>query len=300
MHRPEPAEAPKPVKDDKAPITRPVHEKEHALYLGDATHHRVRSMPAESRPLQSEFTMSLPMVRVTLPEALDADHTTISTEIGDVDLSRDHLLGSIDLVAGKYGGAQYLGYRPARVDLITPARALHTRFGAIAVYLGYRNKTDRGPSFYLLEAGTATGDAKMIYYSPDMKLIPSVTSGYLPTPFVTMQNSYSGGITMRPPPDEDEPDVLVVHSHVKGEREPYITVTVKYRRPKSFDLPVPAELTANAGTRVAVIAQTMGLPKAEDLEKVLAEIGKHRAWQQFPHYVAPAAPPASATPPAAR
>src|SRR4029077_8046228 len=116
--------------------------------------------------------------------------------------SRDHLLGSVDLVAGKYGGADYLGYRPPRIDLITPARAANTRFGAIAVYLGYRNKADRGPSFYLLEAGTATGDAKMIYFSPSMKPITSVTSYYLPTPFVTMRNTYSGGLTMKPAPSE--------------------------------------------------------------------------------------------------
>ena len=112
------------------------------------------------------------------------------------------------------------------MDLITPARALHTRFGAIAVYLGYRNKADRGPTFYLLEAGTATGDAKMIYFSPDMKPIGSVTSGYLPTPFVTMRNTYSGGVAMGVAPDEDEPkERLVVSSYAEGAKEPYITVT---------------------------------------------------------------------------
>lgn len=62
------------------------------------------------------------------------------------------------------------------------------------------------------EAGTATGDAKMIYFSPDMKPISSVTSYYVPTPFVTMRNTYSGGVTMQAAPHEDEPDELLVES----------------------------------------------------------------------------------------
>ncbi len=142
---------------EAAPITKHVQEKEHRLYFGDATHHRVKAMPPAQQPMQSEFTVPLPMVRVTLPETLDASALTIATEIGDVDLGKDHLLGSVDLIHAKYGGAPYLGYRPGRVDLITPARFAGGRFAAMALYLGYRHKADRAPSFYLLEAGTATG-----------------------------------------------------------------------------------------------------------------------------------------------
>ncbi|MFT3770495.1 MAG: hypothetical protein QM820_34130 [Minicystis sp.] len=278
---------------EKAPLTRPVHEKDHRLYLGDATHHRVKSAPPESKPMESQFTLSLPMVRVTLPEKLDENNRIIDTELGDVDLTRDHLLGSIDLIDAKYGTKEYLGARPARVDLITPARSAHARFGAMAVYIGYRNKADRGPWFYMLEAGTATGDAKMIYFSPSMNPIPSVTSYYLPTPFVTMNNTYSGGLTMQPPPHEDEPDQLLVKSYVPGAKDPYIIVTVKYRRAPSFDLPMPIELTADAGARVALIAKTMGISSAVELQPVLAELAKSLHWEQYPRHVAPGA---SATP----
>lgn len=238
--------------------------------------------------------MALPMVRVTLPEKLEAGKTILATEIGDVDLTRDHLLGSIDLVDAKYGGSAYLGGRPARVDLITPARAVGSRFGAIAVYLGYRKKTDRGPSFYMLEAGTATGDAKMIYFSPDMKPIQSVTSYYLPTPFVSMRNTYSGGITMQAAPNEDEPDQLVIHSYAAGEKDPYITVTLKYRRTPTLELPIPIEITADAGARVALIAKTMGIASAVELEPVLAELAKTLYWREYPHYGGPTVPPTSA------
>jgi hypothetical protein len=281
---------------DQAPVARPVREKDHRLYLGKATHHRVKSMPPASRPMQSEFMLALPMVRVQLPESLTAESAVVATEIGDVDLRTDHLLGSVDLVAEKYGGAGYLGARPERVELITPARSLNSRFGAIAVYLGYRKKGDRAPWFYLLEAGTATGNAKMIYFSPDMKPIKSVTSYYLPTPFVTMRNTYSGGIVMKPAPNDDEPDKLIVESRAPGEKDPYITVTVVYERAPKMDLPVPIELTADAGARVAVIAEAMGLRSAEELEPVLAGLGTTLHWIEFPHYVSPAAPATSADP----
>lgn len=270
-----------------APITKSVKEKEHRLYLGDATHHRVKSKPPESRPMESKFTLSLPMVRVTLPEKLEEGKTVIETEIGDVDLVKDHLLGSVDLIAGKYSGKDYLGARPARVDLITPARLAGNRFGAIALYLGYKGASDKGPSFYLFEAGTATGDAKMVYFSPDMKPIQHVTSGYVPTPFVTMQNTYSGGITMRPPPDEDEPQALSIQSYAPGDKAPYITVNLTYKRSPSMDIPLPIELTVDAGGRVALIAQTMGLAHAEELQPILAELGKTLHWEEVPAYTEP-------------
>lgn len=280
-----PADGPKDAAGrEVAPIRKPVKEKDHRLYLGEATHHRVRSMPPESRPMQSKFTLALPMVRVTLPGRLDGD-AVLRTEIGDVDLRSDHLLGSIELVASKYSGADYLGYRPERVDLITPARAAGARFAAIAIYLGYRRKTDRGPSFYMFEAGTATGDAKMIYFSPDMTPIKGLTSHYLPTPFVTMQNTYSGVVTMRPAPDEDEPAYLVIRSQVPGDDAPYITVTLQYRRAPTLELPLPIEITADAGARVALIAKTMGLASAIELQPVLAGLAQTLHWEEVPRYV---------------
>lgn len=281
-----------PTLREQAPLQKTVREKDHRLYLGDADHHRVKSMPPVARPMQSRFSLPLPMVRVALPQALSADNSVIKTELGAVDLRRDHLLGSVDLIAAKYAGREHLGYRPARVDLITPARLANGRFGAMAVYLGYRSPSDRAPSFYLLEAGTATGDAKMIYFSPAMQPIEQVTSYYLPTPFVTMRYTYSGGLTMQAAPNEDEPDQLIVRSFAQGEREPYITVTVKYRRAPTLELPLPIELTADAGARVAVIARTMGV-SAVELQDVLANFADNLHWLETPRYVDPGQAPAS-------
>lgn len=277
------------IETDRAPLERPVRAKEHQLYLGYANHHRVKSPPPDVRPMQSEFTMVLPLVRVTLPERLEPGRTVIATEIGDVDLSLDHLLGSLDLIAAKYGGAEYLGQRPARVDLVTPARDARWRFGAIAVYLGYRHLGDRQPSFYMLEAGKASGDSKMIYFSPDMKPILHATSYYTPTAFVTMSNTYSGTLSMRPSPNQDEPAQLVIQSYTPNATEPYITVTVDYQRKDAFGLAMPIEITLDAAARVALIAKTMGLDHAEELQPVLSEIGKTMHWTEYPRYVDPAA-----------
>lgn len=296
-HGKTPARGPKDERGrEVAPITKHVTEKEHRLYLGDATHHRMRSKPPESKPMESKFTLSVPMVRVSLPEKLEADKTVIATEVGDVDLSRDHLLGSVDLIDGKYGGKDYLGRRPARVDLLTPARLAGGRFGAIALYLGYKEKADRGPSFYIFEAGTATGDAKMVYFSPDMKPIKGVTSGYLPTPFVSMQNTYSGGITMRPAPDEDEPETMYIQSYAPGDKDPYITVTLVYKRSPTMELALPLELTVDAAARVAMIANAMGLKDAEELQPVLADLGSTLHWEEIPAYVGSPAPTGSSAP----
>jgi hypothetical protein len=285
---------------EKEPMTRPVREGAHRLYLAKAVHHRVQSMAPASKAMESEFVKTLPVVRVALPDTLTEENMIIETEIGDVDLSNDHLLGSIDLIAAKYGDAEHLGWRPARVDLLTPARALGTRFGAIAVYLGYRRAKDRAPAFYLLEAGTATGDAKMIYFSPNMRPISSVTSYYLPTPFVTMRNTYSGGMIMRAPPYEDEPQTLVVESRVPGGKDPYITVTVSYERAPTMDLPVPVELTVNAAARVSAIARAMGVSSTQPLDGVLVELARTFYWIDGPRdtepTTTPAAPPASASP----
>jgi hypothetical protein len=109
----------------------------------------------------------------------------------------------------------------------------------------------RAPSFYILEAGTATGAAKMLYFSPDMKPIQHATSYYNPTAFVTKSNNYSGTLTMMPAPNEDDPAELLVESFVPGATEPYITVTVDYKRKESFALAMPIEITLDAGARRA-------------------------------------------------
>jgi hypothetical protein len=99
---------------------------------------------------------------------------------------------------------------------------------------------------------------------------------------------------MLPAPSDDEPDQLVIHSRAPGEKDPYITVTLKYRRAPTLDLPLPIEITVDAGARVALIAKTIGIASAVELQPVLAALARTLHWQEAPRYTdAPAAPPAA-------
>ena len=73
--------------------------------------------------------------------------------------------------------ARHLGYSLKRLDLITPARDI-LRFGAISVFLGYRKKTDAAPSCYILEAGTATGQPKVVYLGKKIGSPINAYAGY--------------------------------------------------------------------------------------------------------------------------
>jgi hypothetical protein len=166
-----------------------------------------------------------------------------------------------------------------RVDVIAPAR-LGGRFGAIGLYLGYRGKAAT-PSFYLLEAGLATGPAVRLYPCCDMGKIIKHPTAYLPTPFVELSNSYDGTLTM----NGDEPDTLVVQSY----REPRsaiaarIKVTVRYlpRTAATVTKLNPGDITLSAAERIAVIGKALG-EQAIDLQDLLADAGETLPWLKKP------------------
>ncbi len=238
------------------------------LYLASAAHDRVLAMDS-TKPFNSAFVGHLPNVRVPLPQALSYTNTSVSTEIGTVNFARDHLAGSVELIGRLY--AEQLGYTPARVDLITPARKLGVRFGAIAIYLGYRNESDTSPSFYVLEAGLATGQAAMLYLGKTMETTIVQPSGYLPTPFASPDNTYTGTLLV----ENDQPVQLVVKSNAPNLPH-YIQVTINYAPVSTNPGIWPGTLTVDAIARVAAIGQAMavptGMPRA--FEDVMAELGR--------------------------
>jgi D-arabinono-1,4-lactone oxidase/FAD binding domain len=238
------------------------------LYLAQAAHDRVLAMDS-TKPFNSAFVGHLPTVRVPLPQALSYTNTTLTTEIGTVDFARDHLAGSVELVGRLY--AVELGYTPARVDLVTPARKLGVRFGAIAIYLGYRNESDTSPSFYILEAGLATGQAAMLYLGKTMDTTIVQPSGYLPTPFASPDNTYTGTLLV----EDDQPVQLVVKSNAPNLPH-YIQVTINYTQVSTSPGIWPGSLTVDAIARVAAIGQAMAVPTGMPrlFEDVMAEIGR--------------------------
>ena len=232
-------------------------------YLAHATHSRI------VEPGKHSFTSHLPLVRVTLA-ATDANAPVQSTMLGDVD-PKDHLFQSIEQVAFKLKND--LSQAPQRVDLVTPARSLGTRFGAIAVYVGYYDPAG-APSFYVLEAGTATGDTMVYYLSPDFQPIMNTRKWFAPTPFTNDQAYYWGNFVM----NGDQPGELHVKA-MNSNQETEVTVNVVYEKLAQPKYIFPALLTAEAAARVGVIAIAKGML---EFEEILAPLGEMLEWINRP------------------
>jgi hypothetical protein len=187
-------------------------------------YYRVSATHDREMPDFMPFTGHLNMVRVTLPES---QPKTFKTRVGEV-IARDHLMASVAEVRRKYGGVM----GPIqRVDLITPPRLGNVRFGAISAFLGYR-QGDTQPSFYVLEAGTATGEPKVLYEAPSFGTVLLEFSGYKPTPFADQKHIYTAKLTRM----GDSPDILRITGHKDQSSPPYIKLTVKFEETSN---PVP-------------------------------------------------------------
>jgi hypothetical protein len=159
---------------------------------------------AREKP-HSAFVGLLPQVRIPLPLTEPSDPLLAQTAIGSV-FAGDHLLTSVAAVVQQmkreFPSKSYAD--TTRVDLIGPAR-LGGRFGAIALYLCYRNEAAL-PSYYILEAGLATGAPVRLFSSSHMGPIHGAPTAYLPTPFVEASNTYDGALIM----NGDDPEELLV------------------------------------------------------------------------------------------
>lgn len=183
-------------------------------YWAQATHKR--ETPNGFEP----FVGELAMARVSLPPTTPG---RINTAIGTIEPA-DHLIDTVFEANQKY--AKNLGYSLERVDCITPTRQ-GVRFGAVSVLLGYRKKKDPLPSCYILEAGTATGQPKVLYLGLTIGSTINAYSGYQPTPFACPSHAYLGTFTM----NGDEPKNLHISSRtVTGgvSQQPYIDVSIDF------------------------------------------------------------------------
>jgi hypothetical protein len=260
-----------PALDAVAPASATLTAAGPTYFVGDATHARETAKPGDI------FVGHLPMVRVRCPQSGTEPFRTLA---GDV-LSGDHLVYSVDDVNGKF--AKTLGYEAERVDLITPPRLLGARFGAIAVFLGYK-KADGPPTFYLLEVGMATGEPKVLFFGKDMQTTIVQPSWYTPTPFSAPNHEYRGRLTMR---DDVDPELLTVDAYRRDasgqlEPKPYIQVAVRYRRvPIPVDVS-PALITAQAALRVAAVGKALGMQVFGPLTDVMASLGLLLPWIRKP------------------
>ncbi len=223
----------------------------------------------------------LPLVRCSLP--LTGDFTAdpvpvIPTAIGTLQPG-DRKIASVAMLS------QFTTQPAKRVDLLTPPRdtLVKARFGAIALYLCYAEANDDVPSFYILEAGTATGEARVLFIAEGMGAIVNKQTSYQPTSFSKPTNYYNGKLTMHADPP-GEPDVLVVTStDTSGQgpdagETPYIQITLTYQKlpgPQGYD---PVGIILQAAARVGLIGKALGIDPGvpEDVAAVL--FGWSLAW----------------------
>ncbi|HYQ00597.1 MAG TPA: hypothetical protein VER96_18090 [Polyangiaceae bacterium] len=207
----------------------------------------IASTHARWIPNEEPFVGHLSMVRVTLP-LTNADVRDIQTGIGTVAIG-DHMYRSVQEFKQTYLDAPYS--QTTRLDLVTPPRELGVRFGAVSAYLGYTNGSAT-PSFYVLEAGTATGDAKVPFVCATLDGSIVAFSGYQPTPFAKKSHVYRGSLHVV----GDKPDVLSITSEATA-HSPYITITAKFTETTTPQNIWPGFLIVRAAAIVALRSLTV-------------------------------------------
>jgi hypothetical protein len=226
-------------------------------YVAHATHARVAAP-------YSAFTGHLPLVRFQLPDhGTTQTLPTLHTRGGDI-LPVDRLNASIDVLWATYKNEPEL-QRPERVDMITPPRLDGARFAAISLYLCFKRKTDTAPAFYILEAGLATGQARMPFLGRTMESEIVAQTQYKPTSFSEPYHFYRGKLTMyaAAPSEPHSLSVKVYQRPPAAFGQPpsgeYIDVTVVYEKRPNPKLTNPFHLTIAAGARVQAIADVLGI-----------------------------------------
>jgi hypothetical protein len=185
-------------------------------------YYNVRATHDREVPDLDAFVGRIPMVRVRLPGAR-ADSRDYKTELGDI-LQSDHFYRSAEEFRNRYAG-QVPYERAARLDLITPPRAnpFQMRFGAISVYLGYLD-ANAEPAFYVLEAGTATGQPKVAFPAPSFDNGVYAYAGYTPTPFTDKRHIYKGALEWR----ESGVKRLKMSARKDAAAAPYMRLDVRF------------------------------------------------------------------------
>lgn len=240
----------------------------HTAYEMHATHLR-------SQPIYSCFTGVVKAVRVTLHET---GRLPFFTPYGGV-YNVDHLLFTVNDVRTFIQKQQPDFPAFERVDLITPARKDFLRFAPVAIFLGYEKQHSTKPSFFILEAGLATGEPMVLYFAPTMDHVIQQHTGYVPTPFTKASNWYVSTLSMT----GNEPNLLAIEGTESLDERPYITITCQYAVLSDAGKPIfPGSQTMEAGVRLATIATALGCT-LDPIEAWAAKWGlDHYDWNLVP------------------
>lgn len=226
--------------------------------------YRLRATHARRLPVTSIFTGQTEAVRVTLGRERGISW---DTPIGVV-APTDHLLPTVAAVRERFG--ERIARPFTHVEVITPPRLAFARFAPMAIYLGYAHEGDAAPFFYVFEAGTATGQPKVLYLAPTLDSIVEERSGYAPTPFSSADNWYTGGLRFAA--NGNDPEVLYMRASRERGGEPHLRLHVEYSLLDAEPLVFPAEDLVEAALRVLALQRGMRLEQGL-VERLVAEAG---------------------------
>lgn len=205
---------------------------------GYAYYHATAKHERQVPPIEA-FTGRLSMARVPLPQKKPEKFSTV---LGEVD-PRDHLCATVEELRKKFQSS--IAKKIVRADLITPARLHGARFAAISVILGYVQGSS-SPAFYVLEAGTATGNAKVTYLAPSFADPIVAYTGYRPTPFTRSSHVYTGRLVV----DGDDPKSLRITAHKNSASPPYMKLGVTFAKTEKPRVVFPGMHIAKAAAIV--------------------------------------------------
>ncbi len=237
-----------------------------------------------SKAPYERFCQPVPMVRFSLPRD---GQEIVNTLLGDAypnDRKFNNLTDAVNRLKPT------LGYAPGRVDLLTPLRSADARFAALAMYLGYKKADDKQPTFFVVEAGLATGQPKVLYLAPTVDQGVNTQAAFSGTPFNMPWHWYKAKLEMTDE-DPDVPQKLTIRGIRHKGAEAFITVNLHfYKLPRDKRLilsyyALPIVFLAEATARLAAIANALNVPTAMGgfLQGILGDIGKTMMWQVKPH-----------------
>src|SRR5262249_53939720 len=142
----------------------------------------------------------------------------------------------------------------------------------------YEGANDTAPSFYILEAGTAAGQPKVLFYGERLgQWIKNQHVGYDPTPFSSPKNYYNGILRMRED-DPNEPHTLTVEGRTSIDADWYIQVNVTYHQLTAPPAYKPLSLILEAAARVGCVAKALGVDTDASIDIATTVLGGSLEW----------------------
>ena len=248
---------PKPRKPGK-------EEKKRLKRAGNYSYYKSLGDHNRKSPIKAEHMGLVQFVRVSLPKKkrgkFRIKQTYAKTAIGRVKY-HDHCIFSRNEFVETFEERNIpLAKSVERVELITTARYNLMRFSPIAYFLGFAPGEDK-PFCYILESGTALGEAKVLYPCPTLEEPYTFMSGYQPTPFARKDHHYTCQTTFN---DKGDPTKLTIDVRAKLDEPAFFQLNMGMEKAKDVKevagadtFFVPATQTLDAFLRIIHLSNQM-------------------------------------------